>query len=106
MIKRLTQWQPREGLTREAALRYWRDEHAPLLEAVPGVVKYVQNHCTVAPDGAEPPYAGLGEVWFESRQAAEDAATTNEWESVLEDAATFMDMTRVVAAWADEHVVL
>jgi uncharacterized protein (TIGR02118 family) len=105
MIKRLTQWSPREATSREDALRYWREEHAQLLERVPGVTRYVQNHCIPGPDGAEPPYAGLGEVWFESLAAVQTATQSAEWRAVLADAATFMDIERISAAWAEEHAV-
>jgi len=105
MIKRMTQWSPREGMSREEALRYWREEHAPLLERVPGVTRYVQNLCIPGPDGAEPPYAGLGEVWFESLPAVHTAMESAEWHAVIADAATFMDTERISAAWADEHAV-
>jgi uncharacterized protein (TIGR02118 family) len=76
-------------MRREDALKYyWKDEHAELVARVPGVVRYVQNHCVGGTAGEEPPYAGLGEVWFESREAAEQAAYSAEWQVVLEDAAT------------------
>ena len=75
MVKRLTQWHPREGLGRDEAFRYWTEQHAKLLTDVPGLRGYVQNVCTLAPDGSEPPYAGLGEVWFDSVQAAEVAGS-------------------------------
>ena len=34
MVKRLTQWHPREGLGRDEALRYWTEQHAKLLTDV------------------------------------------------------------------------
>jgi uncharacterized protein (TIGR02118 family) len=102
-IKRLTQWRPRAGLRQNEALRYWREEHARLVENVPRVERYVQNRCLVGPDGAEPPYAGLGELWFADFAAAEAALATPEWKAVIEDASTFMDLDRVSAVWAEEH---
>ena len=106
MVKRLTHWHPREGLSREEALRYWTEQHAKLLVDVPGLRGYIQNVCTPAPDGSEPPYAGLGEVLFDSVQAAEDASGSAEWAAVIEDARTFMDFSRLVVAWAEEVCVL
>jgi hypothetical protein len=50
--------------------------------------------------------SGLGEVWFENRTAAQKASDTAEWKSVLEDAATVMDIEHVSAAWAEEHVIV
>jgi uncharacterized protein (TIGR02118 family) len=105
VIKRLTEWRLKEGMGREAALSHWRETHARLVEQVPGVKRYVQNHCTFSPDGSEPPYAGLGELWFESIDTANAALATPEWRAVLADAATFMDLEHVSAAWAEEHSI-
>lgn len=98
-------WQTREGVDREAALDHWRGAHVHLVEQVPGVRRYVQDHCAVGPDGSEPPYAGVGEVWFDSMQEARAALATPEWRAVIEDASTFMDLDQVVAAWAEEHPI-
>jgi hypothetical protein len=47
----------------------------------------------------------LGELWFDSIDAASAALATPEWRAVLDDAATFMDLERVSAAWAEEHSI-
>jgi uncharacterized protein (TIGR02118 family) len=103
VIKRLTMWHAQPQLDRGEALRRWRDEHAALVRRVPRLRRYVQNHCVAGPGGAEPPYTGLGEVWFDSVDDARAAAESPEWAAVLADAATFMDLRRTVAAWAEEH---
>ena len=108
MIKRLTAWRARPSIDPEQALRYWRVEHASLVTRVPGVTRYVQNHRTTGPeeDPTSPqPYDGLGEVWFESVDAARTAVSTAEWRAVIEDAATFMDFEHITAIWAEEHVI-
>ena len=43
-------------------------------------------------------------MWFDDLPAAQAAMQTPEWKAVLEDAATFMDMARLTAVWAYEHV--
>jgi EthD domain-containing protein len=48
-IDRLTQWHPREGLSRDDALRYWTEQHAKLLVDVPGLRGYVQPICSASP---------------------------------------------------------
>lgn len=98
-------WHPCEGVSREAARGYWRDAHVRLVEQVPGVKRYVQDHCVVGPDGSEPPYAGLGELWFDDIDTAKAALATREWQAVLEDASTFMDLDHVTAAWAEEYPI-
>ncbi|WP_142122183.1 EthD family reductase [Arthrobacter sp. SLBN-122] len=73
---------------------------SPLVLAVPGVQAYVQNRCMPALDGADPPYADLGEVWFESREAAAAATQSPEWSAVIADAREFMDTSTIVVVWA------
>lgn len=106
MIKRLTIWHAKEGISREEALRHWRDEHAELVRAVPGLRGYVQNHSTESPEGGGLPFTGLGEVWFDSFDSAATATESPEWSAVISDAATFMDLDTVVAAWAEEHRIV
>lgn len=106
MIKRLTMWHARPEFSRDEALQHWRHEHADLVRLVPGLRAYVQDHCTEGPEEAGIPYTGLGEVWFDSFESAAAATGTPEWEAVLADAATFMDLDTVVAAWADEHQII
>lgn len=102
MIKRLAVVHAREGMGREDALRYWRESHAPLVMNVPGIFKYIQNHCTDgAAFGSEPPFLGVGEVWCNTRDDAERALASPEWQAVMDDAGTFMDLTRVVAGWVE-----
>jgi uncharacterized protein (TIGR02118 family) len=107
VIKRLTAWQVRSGLSGEEALAHWHTRHAELVRAVPGLRRYVQNHCVAGPArdaGAQVPFAGLGEVWFDDFAAAQAAMGTPEWRAVLADAATFMDIDHLTVAWAEEHV--
>jgi uncharacterized protein (TIGR02118 family) len=105
VIVRLTQWQPRSGLSRDEAQDAWR-RHAELVESLPGLRRYVQKHAVLAPDGSEPPYAGLGEAWFDSEASARAALASEEWKAVLEDASRFMDLETVVAAWAEQRLEL
>ena len=106
MVERLTQWHARPGLDREQAVRYWTEQHARLVERVPRLEAYVQHVAVVAPDGSEPPYAGLGEARFRSFEDAARATESAEWAAVLEDARTFMDVDRLTVAWAEIRVVV
>jgi uncharacterized protein (TIGR02118 family) len=107
MIKRVTVVHARSDTDRAEVLRYCKDVHGPLITKVPGVKRYVQNHCIESAQGqAEPPFLGIGEVWFESRDEADRTQAMPEWKAAMADAATFMDMDRVVAGWAEEHQIL
>jgi len=107
MIKRVTVVHARSDIDRGEMLRYWKDVHGPLIAKVPGVKRYVQNHCIQSAQGhAEPPFLGIGEVWFKSREEADKTQVTPEWKAAMADAATFMEMDRVVAGWAEEHQIL
>lgn len=106
MIKRLTQWHVRPGVERETAIRHWTGEHVRLVERVPHLQGYVQDVAVVGPDGAEPPYAGLGEAWFATVDEAQAATGSPAWSAVIEDARTFMDFGRLVVAWAEENVAV
>jgi uncharacterized protein (TIGR02118 family) len=104
VIKRITVVHARPEIERGEAGRYWKEVHGPLVARVPGLRRYVQNHCVDGVLGTnEPPFLGVGEVWFDSEEDAEVATASPEWRAVLDDAATFMDMARVAAGWAQEH---
>jgi uncharacterized protein (TIGR02118 family) len=90
-------------MTREEAQAAWQ-AHADVVKRVPGLRRYVQKHTVVAPDGSEPPYAGLGEAWFDDEAAVKTALASPEWRSVLDDASRFMDLETVVAAWAEQRL--
>lgn len=106
MIKRLTMWRVRHGVPPADALAHWRGHHADLVRRVPGLRRYVQNHCVQGPEGGTFPFTGLGEVWFDSFESATTATQTPEWAVVMADADTFMDLGGMVAAWAEEHQIL
>jgi uncharacterized protein (TIGR02118 family) len=106
VVKRLTQWVPLAGISLDDAVRHWRTDHVALVRDVPGVRRYVQNVCRPGPDGSEPPYAGLGELWFETFEDAAAALDSPEWRAVIDDARGFMELSAVTAAWADEHNAL
>jgi uncharacterized protein (TIGR02118 family) len=76
----------RPEIDRSQALRYWKEVHAPLVARVPGLRRYVQNHGIEGRLGTnEPPFLGVGEVWFDSEAEAEQAIATPEWRAFSPD---------------------
>ena len=96
------------------AQEYWIETHGGRFgRAVPGIGRYVQNHC-VAPLGAEGADAsgelwfdGFSECWFEDRGAFELATSSPEWLAMNDDAETFCDTDFVLgmSAIVEENVV-
>ena len=84
---------------------HWR-EHSPLSAKLPGVRKYVQNHATVAPDGATPPYDGFAEMWWDDVATYEQAFASPEMQSAAADLETFIDVERMHNFSVDEETIL
>jgi uncharacterized protein (TIGR02118 family) len=112
----------RPGMTREEFQRYWREEHARLVERHAEVLRirrYVQTHtrATDADDaiagarGSEPgQYDGVAELWWDS---VEDllAASSNEQgqaaaAALLEDERHFIDLPNSPIWLGEENVVI
>lgn len=70
----------RPGLSREAFAAWWLDEHRPLAERLPGLLRHALN---LLPEGA--PYDAVVEQWFESRAAAEQCYQTEVGQAVVAD---------------------
>jgi uncharacterized protein (TIGR02118 family) len=91
----------RSGLTRDEALRYWRDNHGPIAAKVPGLRRYVQSHAIAAPAG-ELPFLGIAEMVFDDADSFNAAAQSSEFAAVLEDVVNFADPDRVPTAFMDD----
>jgi len=100
--------------TREAHER-WVEIHGNRFgREVPGIGRYVQNHC-VAPLGAEGAdesidllFDGFSECWFEDRAAFELAMASPEWLAMNEDAEHLFDVGYILggmSAIVEENVV-
>ncbi|MCU1481891.1 MAG: hypothetical protein JWQ19_2677 [Subtercola sp.] len=93
----------RPDLEEGAALHHWRNPHAALIKALPGVVRFTQNVVTETMVGG---WDGVAEIWFESRSAYDAALTTVEWHTVLADGPNFMQVSALSAAVVEEFVVV
>jgi uncharacterized protein (TIGR02118 family) len=76
--------------------RYWREVHAPLALAVPGLRAHVQSHTLVESyDAAEPPpYDGLVETCWDSVEASEEARKTPQRTLVDADQPNFIGASK------------
>lgn len=81
MVKMTISLRRRTDLSPAAFRQHWRDIHGPIVarHAVTlGIKRYVQVYALdAAPTGGRPEgFDGIGEVWIESIEAFQEAATT------------------------------
>ncbi len=96
------------GMPVEEFQRYWREVHAPIAGAIPGVRRYVQSH--VLPElydrDAAPAYDGAAELWFDDLESMRQAMRSPEVEAAREDERNFIDHSKVFAIVTEENVII
>lgn len=97
--------QLREDMSREEALRYWRQVHGPIAAKTPGLRKYVQDHAT-APAEGDLQFGGIAELWFDSREAFQSAMASPEWRATIADVPNFAVLEKSWGALVDEIPVV
>ena len=82
---------------------YWERVHAPLVLAVPGLVKYVLSD--VAENlGGDTPFDGLAELYFATRAAYDAAMASAYWtDTVVADGENFLDTSKTFGAILKEN---
>ena len=65
--------------------RHWRETQGAISARIPGVRKYIQDHTIAAPNGDTPPYDGLAEMWFDNKEALEQAMASPEAQAAIAD---------------------
>ena len=94
----------KQGLTHEESLAQWKgDQHTSIVRMVPGLKRWIQNHAITVP--SESAADGIGELWFDSPAAMEQAMNSPQMASAVEDAKRFLDMERTYALVVDEKTV-
>ena len=122
MIKLVFSLRRREDMTREEFQRYWREDHAPLVQRHADALRirrYVQTHARdtgldeaiTAPRGSEPHfYDGVAELWWDSLDDILAAFTSEAGQvagqELLEDERRFIDLPRSPAWLGEENVVI
>ena len=109
------------GMSREEFQRYWRETHAPLVDAraeLLGIRRYVQVHTAdldglhaafrARNGGAPEPYDGVAELWFDDLDAiaTDDPARRQASAELLEDERRFIDLPSSPMWIAYEHPVV
>jgi uncharacterized protein (TIGR02118 family) len=122
MVKLVFTLHRREGMTREDFHRYWRDQHAPLVQrhaAALHIRRYVQvhlhetylNEAIAGQRGSQPQfYDGVAELWWDSLEdlaaALSSEAAQAAAQELLEDEERFIDLPRSPLWLGEENVVV
>lgn len=92
------------GMTQAAFARYWREVHAPLAAAIPGMRGYRINVAGDPGDMAPAPYDGSAEIWFDSHAAMAAGLGSAEGEIAGDDTRHFAESVTFLVT--EETVVI
>lgn len=104
MVKQVTLFKRKPGISREDFQKHWRTTHAGLVVALPGLRRYVQNHAEPKGNG-EPPFDGVAEAWFDHVDAMRATVDTSELRAIREDEPNFIDGASMGTILVDEVVI-
>jgi uncharacterized protein (TIGR02118 family) len=109
MIKSIALLTRKETLSHEAFVKHWVEIHAPLAHAVPGLLRYVQNHIEAEPTRPDIPTTavavdGIAELWYEDRAQMERANASPEARRLHQDGALFIG--RIKSFVVEEKVII
>jgi uncharacterized protein (TIGR02118 family) len=106
MVKALSFFKRKSGMSVEAFQAYWRTAHPEVVVKLPGIRRYVQSH--TLPSGyrkAEPIYDGIAEIWFDDTRAMRALAGTAAYAAVQADEANFIERPTMGLIITEEHVI-
>ena len=118
MIKLVFCLRRRPEMSREEFQRYWREQHAPLVQSKAETLRiqrYVQVHSMPAEANvalresrsAPEEFDGVAELWWKSMEDLAAASSTDEGRAagreLLEDERKFIDLERSPLWMAEEH---
>ena len=106
MVKAVSFFKRKPGMSPEAFQAYWRTTHAELVVKLPGVRRYVQSQTRLSGyRKGEPVYDGIAELWFDDTQAMRALVGLPEYAAVQADEARFIDPSTMGLIITEEHVI-
>ena len=106
MIKLMSFFKRKPGMSVEAFQAYWRTKHADVVVKLPGIQRYVQSHTLLSGyRKGEPVYDGVAEVWVEDTQVLRAQADTPEYAAVRADEPNFIDLSTLGSIITQEHTI-
>jgi uncharacterized protein (TIGR02118 family) len=106
MVKALSFFKRRAGMSVDDFQAYWRGRHPDVVTKLPGVRRYVQSQTRPAAyKDREPVYDGIAEVWFDDTAAMHALRGTAQVAAVQADEAGFIDRSTMGLIITDDHVI-
>ena len=107
VIKVVSFFKRRAGLSVDAFQEHWRTRHAELVVQLPGIRRYLQNH--TLPSGykkKEPDFDGVAEAWFDDTQALRVSGASDAYRAVKADEENFIRASSIGSVLTNEIVIL
>ena len=106
MVKVVTYFKRKPGMSVDDFQQHWRTAHAELIVRLPGIRGYVQSHLLdSAYRKGEPMCDAVAESYFDDTQAIKALASTPEYGAVLADEPNFIDAPSMDLIITDEYVI-
>jgi len=106
MVKALSFFKRKAGMSVEAFQAYWRASHPEVVTKLPGIRRYVQSHTLLSGyRRGEPVHDGIAELWFDDTRAMRALAGTVAYAAVQADEAQFIDRSTMGLIITEEHVI-
>jgi uncharacterized protein (TIGR02118 family) len=68
---------------------YYGNHHVPLVEKIPNLRQFEAGKIIATPDGSEPPYYWIAELWLESVEQLQSGMGSSEGQAAAEDIQNF-----------------
>jgi uncharacterized protein (TIGR02118 family) len=106
MVKAVSFFKRKPGMSVEDFQKYWRTRHPEVVTRLPGLVRYVQSHTLLSGyRKGEPVSDGIAEVWFPDTAAMRALAGSPAYAAVRADEAQFIDHDTMKLVITEEHVI-
>jgi uncharacterized protein (TIGR02118 family) len=73
----------------DAFEKYYANTHVPLVEKIPSLKRFEAAKVVATPDGSEPPYHRIGELYFEDVDQMQSGLSSSEGQAVTADFQNF-----------------
>jgi uncharacterized protein (TIGR02118 family) len=105
MVKAFNFFKRKQGLSVEDFRKYWLNEHAAIIRAIPELRKYTASiTLPSAYRNREPLYDGISEAWFEDEHTLRATADSAPRQAAHADDAKFVDMSTTGSIIVDEVI--